>query len=161
MPTAPPGGAVLAPASAGDGKEVITSTNTTVRLLSCFHEFFILRIYEFFSSKCLLKCSKLRKRWLFWQIICFLFQLKNIWEKARRLVVWKFVKTCSELDNSYKAWIFPEKNGLKRRTLELDPKQPLLLSREPLPFTLLSKLRTQFLLCTSIAKKVKVKYRFF
>ena len=161
MPTAPPGGAVLAPASAGDGKEVITSTNTTVRLLSCFHEFFILRIYEFFSSKCLLKCSKLRKRWLFWQKICFLFQLKNIWEKVRRLVVWKFVKTCCELDNSYKAWIFPEKNGLKRRTPELDPKQPLLLSREPLPFTLLSKLRTQFLLCTSIAKKVKVKYRFF
>jgi len=40
----------------------------------------------------------------------------------------------------------------------LDPKQPLLLSREPLPFTLLSKLRTQFLLCTSIAKKGKVKY---
>ena len=32
MPTAPPGEAVLAPAISGDGKTVITSTNTTVRL---------------------------------------------------------------------------------------------------------------------------------
>jgi len=33
MPTAPPGGAVLAPALSGDGKEVITSTNTTLQSL--------------------------------------------------------------------------------------------------------------------------------
>ena len=97
----------------------------------------------------------------FWTNIFFSFSTENYWvKKICRFVFGKFVKTCRDLDNSYKAWIFPEKNGLKLRTPELDPKQPL-LSREPLPFTLLSKLRTQFLLCTSIAKKVKVKYRFF
>ena len=48
MPTAPPGGAVLAPAASGDGKEVITSTNTTVRLLLCFHDFSYCEIRIFF-----------------------------------------------------------------------------------------------------------------
>ena len=161
MPTAPPGGAVLAPASSGDGKEVITSTNTTVRLLSCFHDFSYYESTNFFLANIFSNSQNWEKDAFFYQQkVCFLFQLKNFWEKVRRLVVWKFVKTCRDLDNSYKAWIFPEKNGLKLRTPELDPKQPL-LSREPLLFTLLSKLRTQFLLCTSIAKKVKVKYRFF
>jgi hypothetical protein len=86
MPTAPPGGAVLAPALSGDGKEVITSTNTTVRLLPCFHDFsyyestifFLPNIfYQIFSQ--MLKTEKKMP---------FLTneKLKILWEKVRRFV---------------------------------------------------------------------------
>ena len=41
-----------------------------------------------------LKCSKLRKKYLFWPIV-----IRNIGEKIRRFVFRKFVKICCELDN--------------------------------------------------------------